>query len=71
MRPEDVEEPRVELRLYLHGDRPLSILASSDGTIRQAVFLPKCLIAFDHASSTSQEIIVTAPEWLAKQKGLI
>ena len=46
-----------------------ALLVSDDGDKSQAVWLPKSQVAVEPASGGA--IVVTLPEWLAHDKGLI
>lgn len=73
----------VELEMVLHYDTGKAILVSDTGDEKSAVFLPKSQIQINRdgkqVSATKKDgdrvvlpiVTVTAPEWLAKEKGLI
>lgn len=59
----------TDLDMHLHFDRPLSIRASLTGDYKDAVTLPKSEIEIEHKDS--RNIVVTLPQWLAEEKGLV
>lgn len=62
----------VDLTMQLHADSKAAILVSDDGDKAKAVWLPKSQIEWiRHESYGSNIVIVTLPEWLALDKGLI
>lgn len=69
----------VDVAMVIHDERPKSLLASSNGDIARAVWLPKSQVEIEETGAlerkrngrTAQPAIITLPNWLAKEKGLI
>lgn len=59
----------VDLALFLHHRTDKAILVSDDGDWKKAVWLPLSQIEIEEGDKNN--ITVTCPEWLAKDKGLI
>ena len=59
----------TDIDMHLHVDRPKAILASDDGDREHAVWLPKSEIEIEHKGD--RRIVVTMPQWLAEEKGLV
>ena len=58
--------------MHLHVETENAILVSHDGDKDKAVWLPKSQVEFaTSVRGFSQVVIVTLPEWLAKEKGLV
>lgn len=62
------EMQQIELSLKLHFETDRAIHASDDGNRSNAVWLPRSQIEIEERGDI---ILVTMPEWLAKEKGLI
>lgn len=64
----------TDVLLHQHAETKLAILVSDDGDERHGVWLPKSQveIAPNPATGGSRAIVlVTAPEWLLLDKGLL
>lgn len=59
----------IDLPMHLHIDRPHAIFASTTGEKDDAVWLPKSQIEIEQKDG--RNIIVTLPQWLAEEKGLV
>ncbi|MDB5582806.1 MAG: hypothetical protein JWR80_7982 [Bradyrhizobium sp.] len=60
----------VDIAACQHAETPKAILISDDGDRDRAVWVPKEHCDIDR-SARKNYIIVTMPEWLALEKGLI
>lgn len=60
----------VDILVSMHAETPKAVLVSDTGENDDAVWLPKSQIEFVPATKKGQ-FIVTMPEWLAKDKGLV
>lgn len=60
-----------ELILHMHSRTEKAILVSDDGDRAKAVWLPLSQIQFDETRLKLPAVIVTLPEWLAVDKGLL
>ncbi len=60
----------IDVSMQLHHETPKAILVSDDGDKSKAVWLPLSQIEFEHKGS-SGIVVVTMPEWLATEKGLV
>lgn len=64
----DDDAPRksdlIDCAVQLHHETPKAWLVSDDGDRKRAVWIPKSQAEF-------AEGVITMPEWLAKDKGLI
>lgn len=54
----------IDCAVQLHHETPKAWLVSDDGDRTKAVWIPKSQAEFENG-------ILTMPEWLAKEKGLI
>lgn len=76
---DSVRSNLTEVAMVIHAERPAAVLASSNGDIARAVWLPRSQIEItdtgplDRKKSgrTSQPCLIEMPLWLAKEKGLI
>lgn len=59
----------IELTLQLHHETDLAIRVSDDGEDKNAVWLP--LSKIEITRKPRNIVVVTVPEWLAMEKGLI
>lgn len=59
----------IELTLKLHHETALAIRVSDDGEDKNAVWLPLSKIEIER--KPKDIVIVTVPEWLAMEKGLL
>lgn len=59
----------VDIAVQLHGERPKAVLVSDSGERRDAVWLPRGLIEIEVGKR--RIAVVTLPEWLAVEKGLV
>jgi len=59
----------VDLTMQLHVETPKAIRVSDDGDAAKAVWLPLSQIEFERKPRGI--VIVTLPEWLAIEKGLV
>lgn len=68
---DSVRSDLVDLTLELRQIKPLAIAVSDPAKPHAApwVWLPKSEIEFERKGKTA--VLVTLPEWLAKQKGLV
>lgn len=64
----------VDLTLQKHAETKLAILVSDDGNEKRAVWLPLSQIEVAPLAGTGAAkglVLVTLPEWLATDKGLV
>jgi hypothetical protein len=63
----------VDLLLFEHHRTAAAVLVSDTGEQKDAVWLPLSQIEIKPAPSHSggSEVIVTVPEWLATERGLV
>lgn len=63
----------VDLLLFEHHRTAAAVLVSDDGEERSAVWLPLSQVEIEAkpAKAGGREVMVTLPEWLASNKGLI
>lgn len=64
----------TDLMLHLHAETKLAILVSDDGAEKSAVWLPKSQVEVSPAPGTGGSknvVLVTLPEWLAIERGLV
>ena len=59
----------VDVTVQIHAETEKAILVPDDGKRERAVWLPHSQIEIDKKSLSVA--VVTLPEWLAKDKGLI
>lgn len=60
----------IDLSMVMHAETEKAIRVSDDGDTTKAVWLPKSQVEV-LPNSQDGTIIVTLPQWLAKDKGLI
>lgn len=60
----------IDLTVHRHAETDKAIRVSDDGDDQRAVWLPKTLCEID-PTKRPNIVIVTMPEWLAAEKGLI
>lgn len=60
----------IDLTMRLHHETDRAVLVSDDGEEKHAVWLPKSQIEYEKAKSPGH-VVVTLPEWLATDKGLV
>lgn len=58
-----------DLTMTLHRETDKAVLVSDDGDIRRAVWVAKSQIEIERKRGAI--VVVTAPEWLATEKGLL
>jgi hypothetical protein len=58
------------MTLHLHREEDMSILVSTDGVAAHAVFLPRSKIEIAPERQGAR-VMVSVPEWLVKEKGLL
>jgi len=64
----------IDLTLQKHAETKLAILVSDDGEAKNAVWLPLSQIEVAAVAGTGAAkglVLVTLPEWLATDKGLV
>jgi hypothetical protein len=61
----------IDLSMWRHAQTRKAILVSDDGVREHAVWLPLSQVEVVEEDETDLDIIVTLPEWLALEKGLI
>jgi len=63
----------VDLLLYEHHRTAAAVLVSDDGDESRAVWLPLSQVEIEAkpAKVGGNEVIVTMPQWLCEQKGLV
>jgi hypothetical protein len=66
----DYRSDLIDIVCTLHAETEKAIFVSDDGEKDNAVWLPKSQIEYELRGRTGSTI-VTMPEWLAKDKGLI
>lgn len=59
----------VDLTMQLHHETPKAVLVSDDGDKTKAVWVPLSQCEIEHKERGI--VIVTMPEWLATEKGLV
>lgn len=59
----------VDLTLQLHAETVKAILVSDDGDEKRAIWLP--LSQCEIERKAKGVVVVTLPEWLATQRGLV
>lgn len=59
----------TDITVALHHETDKAVLVSNDGDREKAIWLPKSQIEVEHKQGNV--VVVTLPEWLAKDKGLI
>lgn len=59
----------IDIMMQLHAETAKAVLVSDDGDKDKAIWLPLSQIEVEHQSKGV--VLVTLPEWLAEQKGLI
>ncbi|MGO8738598.1 hypothetical protein [Rhodoblastus sp.] len=59
----------IELAMAFHGESAKAVKVSDDGNSLHAIWLPKSLIEFEQTEPGM--VLVTIPEWLAIEKGLV
>jgi hypothetical protein len=60
----------VDLTVQLHAETAKAVLVSDDGIQKHAVWLPLSQIEIEKKPNSSI-VVVTLPEWLALDKGLL
>jgi hypothetical protein len=60
----------LDLTLQLHAETPKALLVSDDGVQKNAVWLPLSQIEYEKKPGSGL-VVVTLPEWLALDKGLV
>lgn len=63
-------KPPRNFTFHLHREEPLSLLVSTDGVEAHAVFLPRSQVVVAPERIGGQ-IMVTVPDWLVAEKGLL
>ena len=65
----------VDLTVQVHVETAKAVLVSDDGDKEKAVWLPLSQIEIEYRPSMKERgnglAVITLPEWLAKDKGLI
>jgi hypothetical protein len=64
----------VDVTVRVHAETKLAMLVSDDGVEKNAVWLPRSQIEIAPAPGTGASrniVLITAPEWLLIDKGLI
>jgi hypothetical protein len=64
----------IDLTLQRHAETKLAILVSDDGDAKRAVWLPLSQVEVAVAPGTGGSkglVLVTLPEWLATERGLV
>lgn len=59
----------IDVTMQLHHETPKAVLVSDDGDKERAVWLPLSQCEIERKSNGI--VIVTMPEWLATEKGLV
>ena len=59
----------VDIEMQLHHETPKAILCSKDGDRKTAIWLAKSLV--EYVIKKQNIILVTMPQWVALEKGLI
>jgi hypothetical protein len=60
-----------DIEVYVHTETEKAFFVSADGDKAHAVWVPASQCEIDRALFEHQPDILTAPEWLLKEKGLI
>lgn len=61
----------IDLELMIHHQTAAAVLVSNDGDPKKAVWLPKAPVEFDEPIRIGKAQIVTMPQHLAEQRGLV
>lgn len=61
----------IDITMQLHAKTDKAVLVSDDGERSHAKWLPLSQIELDDANTQRGMVVVTLPEWLALEKGLI
>ena len=61
----------IDVTLQLHHKTDKAILVSDDGNRAKAIWLPVAHIEMEPMPGKAGIVVVTLPEWLANDKGLI
>ena len=61
----------LDLTMQRHAETEKAILVSDDGDKAKAVWLPKAQIEIAPTESQKQVVIITLPDWLAIERGLV
>lgn len=61
----------VDLDVQIHASTEKAILVSTDGERANAVWLPLSQIEVERKRGKVSLAVVTVPEWLATEKGLV
>ena len=65
----------IDVAVQMHAETEKAVLVSDDGDKDKAVWIPKsqCEIEFDSSMKIRGKgsAMITLPEWLAKERGLI
>lgn len=67
--PNAMKSDLVDIEMMIHKVSERAVLASTDGAIRKAVWLPLSQVEVCLKDNSIAE--VTMPEWLAIEKGLV
>jgi hypothetical protein len=59
----------IDLPMQLHAETPKAVLVSDDGDKDKAIWLPLSQIEIERKRDGM--VIVTLPEWLATERGLV
>lgn len=59
----------IDLDMFIHAETAKAVLVSDDGDNDRAVWLPKSQVEVEIIKGN--QVTVTLPEWLAKDKGLL
>jgi hypothetical protein len=63
-----MSEFEAEVCMHFHGENDLAVRVSDDSDIKKSVWLAKSQITIERLAGDN--IWLTIPEWLGKQKGL-
>jgi DNA-directed RNA polymerase alpha subunit len=68
-----VKSDLIDVVVQMHAETEKAVLVSDDGDKDKAVWLPKSQIEIDPSMKERSKgaAMITLPEWLAKDKGLI
>lgn len=59
----------IDITMQLHAETSKAVLVSDDGDKTKAIWLPLSQVEIDRKADGV--VIVTMPEWLATQRGLV
>ena len=61
----------TDIEVMIHADAAKGVLVSTSGDRAEAQWLPKSLVEFEEPIQRGKAQIITLPQWLAEEKGLV